>query len=82
MQAGRRRRVRERDDGPQKRLGANVRALRIAGSLTQEELAAACDLHPTEIGRVERGDRDLRLSTIVRVAAGLDVAPSALLEGL
>jgi transcriptional regulator with XRE-family HTH domain len=59
-----------------------VRRLRLARELTQEELAAACDLHPTEIGRIERGERDLRLSTVVRVARGLDVAPEKLFTGL
>lgn len=82
MQPRKRRRIRTPDDGPQKQLGAKIRELRVRGELTQEELADACDLHPTEIGRVERGDRDVRLSTIVRVARGLDVAPSVLLDGL
>jgi transcriptional regulator with XRE-family HTH domain len=82
VQPGKRRRVRIPDDEPQTRLGANVRRLRLEDDLTQEELAAACDLHPTEIGRIERGERDLRLSTVVRVARGLDVTPAALFEGL
>ncbi len=82
MQPRRRRRVRVPDDEPQKRLGANVERLRLASGLTQEELAGACDLHPTEIGRIERGERDLRLSTVMRVARGLDVQPTALFDGL
>lgn len=82
MPPPKRRRVRVPDDEPQKRLGANVRRLRLAHELTQEELAAACDLHPTEIGRIERGERDLRLSTVVRVARGLDVAPETLFSSL
>jgi transcriptional regulator with XRE-family HTH domain len=82
VQPHKRRRVRIPNHEPQKRLGANVRRLRLASGLTQEELAAACDLHPTEIGRIERGERDLRLSTVVRVARGLEVAPTALFEGL
>jgi predicted transcriptional regulator len=78
----RRRRVRTPDVVPQKKLGENVRALRESRDLTQEELAAACDVHPTEIGRIERGTRDLRLSTVVRVARGLGVTPSELLDGV
>lgn len=77
-----RRRVRIPDEEPQKRLGATVRSLRLDRELTQEELAGRCDLHPTEIGRIERGERDLRLSTVVRVARGLDVAPETLFSGL
>jgi transcriptional regulator with XRE-family HTH domain len=45
-------------------------------------LAVACDLHPTEIGRLERGERDLRLSTILRVADGLGIVPEKLLHGI
>jgi transcriptional regulator with XRE-family HTH domain len=78
----RKRRIRTPDDGPQKQLGVTIRELRLRSELTQEDLADACDLHPTEIGRVERGERDLRLSTIVRVARGLDVAPGALLDDI
>lgn len=82
MQPRKRRRTRTPDDGPQKQLGENIRELRLKLGLTQEELADACDLHPTEVGRVERGDRDLRLSTIMRVARGLDVAPAVLFDKL
>lgn len=78
----RKRRARVPDPEPQQRIGENVRTLRVGRDWTQEELADACDLHPTEIGRLERGERDLRLSTIMRVARGLDVPPAELLDGL
>ena len=51
-------------------------------ALTQEDLADACDLHPTEIGRIERGERDIRLSTIMRVARGLQIPPHKLFDGI
>jgi hypothetical protein len=37
-------------------------------------------LHRTEISLLERGGRDPRLSTIVRVARALQITPSALLN--
>ena len=76
------RRGRKTDPAAQKKLGQNIRSLREKASLTQEDLAGACDLHPTEIGRLERGERDLRLSTIVRVAAGLQTSSEKLLRGV
>jgi len=82
VQPRKQRRPRIHDDAPQQQIGNNIRRLRLQRDLTQEDLAHACDLHPTEIGRVERGERDLRLSTIMRVARGLDVPASALLDGL
>jgi transcriptional regulator with XRE-family HTH domain len=82
MQPRTTRRGRQLDPVVRKRLGQNIRARREEGELTQEDLADACDLHPTEIGRLERGQRDIRLSTLVRVAHGLQIAPSDLLEGI
>jgi transcriptional regulator with XRE-family HTH domain len=76
------RRGRKPDAATQRQLGQNIRSRREQDGLTQEDLAAACDLHPTEVGRLERGERDIRLSTVVRVARGLRVAPSDLLNGI
>ncbi|HLM33710.1 MAG TPA: helix-turn-helix transcriptional regulator [Gaiellaceae bacterium] len=67
---------------PREVFGANVRRLRARRGLSQEALADACELHPTEISRLERGVRDPRLATIARVARALDVAPARLLEGI
>ena len=58
----------------------NLRRLRVGAGLSQERLAFRCKLHRTEISLLERGDRDPRLSTIVRLAEGLGVAPTELLE--
>jgi transcriptional regulator with XRE-family HTH domain len=82
MQPRTTRRGRKSDPATQKQLGQNIRARRHEGNLTQEDLAAACDLHPTEIGRLERGQRDIRLSTLVRVTRGLQVPPRTLLDGI
>jgi transcriptional regulator with XRE-family HTH domain len=57
-----------------------MRRARKRRGLSQERLAYACRLHRTEISLLERGDRDPRLSTIVRVARALDCTPSSLLE--
>jgi transcriptional regulator with XRE-family HTH domain len=76
------RRGRKPDPAAQKQLGQNIRANREKNGLTQEDLAAACDLHPTEIGRLERGERDMRLSSLMRVARGLAVSPGELLRGI
>ena len=48
--------------------------------LSQDELARRTELHPTAIGRFERGAREPRLTTILRLAHGLEVPPSALME--
>jgi transcriptional regulator with XRE-family HTH domain len=57
-----------------------MRALRERLGLSQEALGEACNLHRTEISLLERGQRDPRLSTVVRVAKGLRVAVATLLQ--
>ena len=45
-------------------------------------MAARCGLHRTYYGSVERGERNIALQNIVRIADALDVDPGLLLEGL
>ncbi len=63
-------------------VGENIRANRRRLKLTQEALAERCDMHPVEVGRAERGTRDLRVSTVVKLARGLGIPAGELLRGL
>lgn len=58
------------------RFAQNVRALRKARGLTQEVLADLSGLHFTYIGGIERGERNLGIDNIGRIADafGLDAA--------
>lgn len=67
---------------PKLKVGQNVRASRKRLGITQEALAERSNMHPVEIGRAERGLRDLRISTVVKIAHGLGVPASELLRGL
>jgi transcriptional regulator with XRE-family HTH domain len=62
---------RRREAQIQKRLGERVRRLRKQRGLSQEALALACDLDRTYIGGVERGERNISLINIYRIAEGL-----------
>lgn len=62
--------------------GARMRKLREARGISQDGLADAADIHPTAIGRLERGSREPRLTTILRISQGLEVAPGELLDDL
>jgi transcriptional regulator with XRE-family HTH domain len=66
----------------QKQVGTRVRKLREKTGLSQEALAAVCNLHRTYVGLIERGERNLTLTTIQQIAEGLGVPPSELLAGL
>ena len=52
--------------------GERVRQRRLELGLSQEAAAVRCGIHWTQLGKVERGQRSLRLETIVKIAAGLD----------
>lgn len=63
------------------RFGGKVRELRLAKGWTQEELAERTGLHPTYIGGVERGERNLGLDNLLKIARALGEHPTALLSG-
>jgi transcriptional regulator with XRE-family HTH domain len=67
---------------PKLKVGQNIRAERKRVGITQEALAHRCGLHPVELGRAERGTRDMRISTIARIAHGLQVPAAKLLDGI
>jgi transcriptional regulator with XRE-family HTH domain len=64
------------------RFADNLRRARLDKGLTQEGLADACELHRTHISLLEKAKRDPKLTTIAKLAGGLDTTPSQLLQGL
>ena len=62
--------------------GANVRALRTERDISQEKLAEFADLDRTYVSSLERGQRNVGVQNIVKLADALDVTPSRLLKGL
>ncbi len=65
-----------------KNFGSRVRARRKELGLSQEALAGVSGLHRTYIGSLERGERNVSLLNVVRLAAALDLDPSELVKGL
>jgi ribosome-binding protein aMBF1 (putative translation factor) len=62
--------------------GERVRDRRLSLGLSQEAAAVRCGIHWTQLGKVERGQRSLRLETIVKIAAGLDIDAGQLVSNL
>lgn len=62
--------------------GRRVRAARVALGVSQEQIAQLADMHVTNYGRVERGEANSELHTIVRLATALGVDPGELVAGL
>jgi len=63
-----------------RQFGLRVRTLRLEKGISQEELADRADLHRTFIGRIERGETNVTLLNIHKIAKGLDVTPASLME--
>ena len=59
-------------------LAQNVRTVRLARGMSQEDLAFACGLHRTYVSDIERGTRNISLDNIERIAVALDVQVSEL----
>ena len=55
------------------RLGRNLRAHRVAEGLSQEAFAEVLGVHRTYVGALERGERNLHVGTVERLADRLDV---------
>jgi transcriptional regulator with XRE-family HTH domain len=60
-------------------VGSNVRRLRTARGLTQEEVAFRSEIDLTYLGGIERGRRNPSLLVMVRIARALSADPAELL---
>jgi len=63
-----------------KTLSKNIKELRHGLGWSQEDLAHKSGLHRTYIGAVERGERNVSLSSLELIAAALDVTVPRLLN--
>ena len=61
-------------------LGNRIRQLRLAKGLSQEALAFQCSCYASHIGQIERGEGNPSLDTLCRIADGLDLTVSELLD--
>ena len=60
------------------KLRKTIRKLRLASGWTQERLADAAGLHPTYIGGIERGERNVSFDNLLKIARALREHPSIL----
>ncbi len=60
--------------------GKHVRNVRQDKGLSQEALASLCDLDRTYIGSVERGERNISLVNIYKLAVALGVSPKVFFD--
>lgn len=72
----------EERDRLQVTFGAALRDLRLAQGLTIEKLAERAELHTNYVGSVERGERNISLFNIWRLALALNLPPAELMQEL
>jgi transcriptional regulator with XRE-family HTH domain len=66
----------------QKALGQRVRQLRLRHGYSQEAFADHCGVHRTFMGTIERGETNLSLHNLARIAAGLEITLAKLFSGI
>lgn len=66
-------------DGRLRKLGAAIRAARLERGLSQEALADASGLDRSHMGKVERGERNVSVLNVARVAEALNASIASLM---
>ena len=60
-------------------LGQTIRKIRLSKDISQEKLALLAEVDRSYVGRVERGDNNVAILTLVKLAAALDVSLAELM---
>lgn len=63
-------------------IGTRLRGYRTQRTLSQERLAEMAGVHPTYIGQIERGEKNITLESLLKITTALEISPSRLLEKL
>ena len=63
-------------------IGIRIRTMRKSKGMSQEKLAEKCGLHPTYIGQVERGEKNVTVNNVYRVAEALNVGLDEMFQGI
>lgn len=67
-------------EGRLARIGDAIRTRRLANGLSQEALADAAGIDRSHMGKIERGERNVTLLNLIRVAYALERSPSEILS--
>lgn len=64
------------------KFGQRIRELRHALGLSQEELAERAGVHRTYVGMIERGEKNITLKSLAKIAKALGISMDFLMKGI
>lgn len=64
----------------QKLFGEHIETLRNKQNLSFRQLAQRCDLDYSDISKIEKGERNIQLSSVLQLAKGLAIHPKELFD--
>jgi HTH-type transcriptional regulator, competence development regulator len=71
----------EVDNSRLKHVGSRIRALRETRRLNLHELARLCGISASALSLIETGKRDLRITSLIRIAEALRTTAGRILDG-
>lgn len=71
---------RENKEEFQKSFGKQIESLRVAQNLSYRQLGDRCDVDYSTISKIEKGEVNIQLSTVMQLASGLGVRPKDLFD--
>lgn len=63
-----------------KKIGLKIREIRLMNDLSQEELSFMCNLDRTYVGSVERGERNISILNLKKIANALKIEINKIFE--
>lgn len=63
-----------------KKFGEKLKNLRTEKKLSYRQLAQRCDIDYSHISKIEKGERNIQLSTVLELAKGLEINPKLFFE--
>jgi transcriptional regulator with XRE-family HTH domain len=61
-------------------LGGAIRRIRLSKDISQEKLALLAEVDRSYVGRVERGDNNVAVLTLARIAGAMEISVSELMQ--
>ncbi len=60
--------------------GENLKRIRESKNLSFRQLATRCNIDYSDLSKIEKGKRDIQLSTLLELSKGLDIHPRVLFD--